>query len=68
MATISQGQKHLVADFLANVGVAWFAAGVIGILISGTKSMNDILFSFSWGIGLGIVFLGMGTYVLKGVK
>lgn len=62
------GQKRLIAEFLANIGVAWFTAGVIGIFIASTTSLTKIISSLSWGIILSTIFLLLGSSLLKGVK
>ena len=61
-------QKRLIADFFANIGVAWFAAGVIGVFVGGQRSINDIFISLSWGIFFSFVFLSAGTITLKTKK
>lgn len=58
-------QKQLIAEFLENIGVAWFAAGVIGVFVSGTKNMFDIGISITWGIVLSVIFLWGGVNVIK---
>ena len=32
MKKLSAGQKKLIAEFLSNIGVAWFVAGVVNLL------------------------------------
>ena len=68
MKKISVGQKKLIAEFLANIGVAWFAAGVISIFISGTENPKEIFFSIIWGLVLSFAFLLIAASLLKGVK
>ena len=68
MKKFSIEQKKLISEFLANIGVAWFAAGVIGIFVSGVGSPIQILGSLSWGIVLSLIFLWWGSTLLKGVK
>lgn len=61
-------QKKLLADFLANIGVAWFAAGVIGLFVSGVKNFLDAGLSLVWGLVLSAIFLWFGMIVVKGRK
>jgi hypothetical protein len=49
--------QQLIAEYLTNIAVAWFAAGVIGVFIGGAKSLTQIVFSVLWGIILSIGFL-----------
>jgi hypothetical protein len=58
-------RAKLVSEFLSNIGVAWFTAGVIGIFISGAKGYNEILTSLGWGIGFSSFFLFSGMISLK---
>jgi len=64
----SSGQRKLIADYFAQIGVAWFATGVIGIFIGGVKTIIEILGSLSWGIGFSVLFLLIGTFILKGLR
>lgn len=68
MKNISNSQKYLIAEFLSNIAVAWFAAGVIGAFIGEIKNLMEIVFSVAWGICLSIIFMLSGFNVLKGVK
>jgi len=59
-------QKRLIAEFLANIGVAWFAAGVIGIFVNKTSLLDEAMRSLSWGLGFSSLFLFAGTVIIKG--
>lgn len=61
-------QLRLIAEFLSNIGVAWFAAGVIGVFISGIDNRIQAVYSVSWSIALSVVFLFFGLYALRGAK
>jgi hypothetical protein len=65
---VSSGQKKLAADFLTNIGVAWFAAGVIGLFVGEARDLNNLLTSLSWGIGFSILFFMVGWRFMKGVR
>lgn len=58
-------RSKLVSEFLSNIGVAWFTAGVIGIFITGTRGYNEVLTSLGWGIGFSLLFLVSGMGFLK---
>lgn len=68
MKKFREEQRKLLADFLANIGVAWFAAGVIGLFVSGVKNIIDAGLSLAWGLGLSAIFLWFGMIVVKGRK
>lgn len=63
--TENSDRQRLAAEFFSNIGVAWFAAGVIGIFIGGPKTFSDILLSLFWGISLSFIFLRIGSGFLK---
>jgi len=65
MRKLSNRAKQLIAEFLSNIGVAWFAAGVISIFISGTKTFTEIIISVGWGLLLSLVFLWVGIYFVQ---
>ncbi len=68
MKKISPKQKQLAAEFFANIAVAWFAAGVIGIFLGGYRNTEQLLISLSWGLSLSFLFLYVGLYLIKGQK
>lgn len=57
MEKFIKAEKQLVAEFFSNIGVAWFAAGVIGAVIREKKNIEDIVISLSWGLFLSSIFL-----------
>lgn len=65
---MKQKEKEIVAEYLSNIAVAWFAAGVIGIFIGGAKNIGEISISLLWGLILSGTFLYAGTVVLKGER
>lgn len=67
MRKVSLGQKKLLAEFSANVGVTWFAAGVIGAFVNEKIDSFGIMRSISWGISLAAIFVLIGFRILKGV-
>lgn len=60
-----QDEKQLVAEFFSNIGVAWFASGVIGIFLGEIKAPNKILASLTWGITFSFIFLLIGVQFVK---
>ncbi len=49
--------KSLIGNFFANIGVAWFTAGVIGAFLNKNELFVNRLKSALWGITLSLVFL-----------
>ncbi len=58
--------KDLTANFFANIGVAWFTGGVVGIFLNNSLSQIEILYSLSWGIGFASLSLLFATAIIKG--
>lgn len=65
MKNRAKGERQLVAEFFSNIGVAWFASGVIGIFLGEIKAPNKILTSLTWGITFSFVFLLIGVQFVK---
>jgi len=59
MKKLSNKAKQLIAEFLSNIGVAWFAAGVIGVFLGGAKTFSQIIISVGWGLLLSLIFPGL---------
>lgn len=66
MRKISEKQHQLIAEYFANIGVAWFAAGVVtAFFVNHDRAGFEILSSIGWGLIFSLVFLGMGTYFVR---
>ncbi len=65
MKKITSSQRELIAEFFANIGVAWFAGGVIGVFVTRTDNVITIIGSFTWGIFLSLLSLWSGVLLLK---
>jgi len=65
---IAAGQRRLLAECCANIGVAWFAGGVIGIFVNKLALFGDIILSLAWGLGFGTAFIATGVWIVKGIK
>lgn len=65
MASRSSQKLQLIAEFLSNIGVAWFASGVISIFLGNIKNPKDILFSLFWGLLFSGLFLSAGVIVIE---
>jgi len=68
MKSMLNQENQLVSEFFSNIGVAWFAAGVIGVFVSKNQSVSDIFLSFSWGLGLSMIFLFFGILFIRRKK
>lgn len=68
MGKLSVAQRKVIADFLANIGVAWFAAGVIGAFLSSPKNILELIIPLIWGISFSAGFLRLALFFTKGIK
>lgn len=60
-----QGERQLVAEFFSNIGVAWFSASVIGVLVGQKRNLNEIFFSILFGLIFSILFLFFGVKLIN---
>lgn len=58
-------ESQLVAEFFSNIGVAWFAGGVISAFSRGFGEFFQSLISIIWGIVLSLVFLFVGIIIIN---
>lgn len=58
-------EKQLVSEFFSNIGVAWFAGGVISAFNRGFSEIFQSLISIIWGITLSLVFLFIGIIIIN---
>ena len=58
-------QKELLANFLSNIGVAWFAGGIVGSVFSSSRDVNQILIYSIWGLISSMVFIISGILLVK---
>lgn len=68
MGKATSAQRKLLADSVSNIGVAWFAGGVVGAFVNKSATVVDLIISISWGLGLSILSIFLAFYLLKGVK
>lgn len=68
MKELSSGERRVIAEFLSNIGVAWFVAGVINPFVSRPKNWWEIALSFIWGVAFSSGFLKTALSFAKGVK
>ncbi len=64
MEKISRREKKALSDFLINVAVAWFTAGVISVFIS-KYTVFEILVSITWGMVMSLISLLGGMKMVK---
>jgi hypothetical protein len=57
-------QKDRLSDFLANIGVAWFAGGIIAPFFT-FKNLTEIIIPGLWGLFLAIIFISLSLNIRK---
>lgn len=62
------GQRRLLAEFTANMAVAWFAGGVIGAIFSNIRDPFELFWTISAGLFFSFTSLFFGLYLIKGVR
>jgi len=68
MEKLSFGQRRLIGEFLSNIGVAWFVAGVIGSFVQSPENLNEAIVSLLWGVIFSLISLRLAMYFVKGVE
>ena len=68
MRNLSGRQNQLVAEFLSNIGVAWFVAGVVGSFPFRMEDWLRTTTSTLWGIGLASIFLRAGLFFTQELR
>lgn len=58
-------QIGLLSNFLANIGVAWFAGGIVGTFFSEQKDVTQIITYISWGFILSTIFILSGILLIR---
>ncbi|PIU28636.1 hypothetical protein COT08_00805 [Candidatus Woesebacteria bacterium CG07_land_8_20_14_0_80_44_9] len=58
-------QKELLASFVSNIGVAWFAGGIIGSVFNPSRDIYQILTYSLWGLISSVVFIMSGILLIR---
>lgn len=67
MKRLSLNQRKTLAEFLANIGVTWFAGGVVAPVFV-AKNLAEIMIPGLWGVILTGISLFFSLWVVKGNK
>lgn len=65
---VSVGQKKLIAEYFANIGVAWFGGGVITTFLTTPENLQKSLVAIIVGLAFSGLFIFLGFYLMKGAK
>lgn len=67
MKRLSHSQRFILAEFLANIAVAWFAGGIVGpVFVS--KNLLESLGSSFWAVVFAVLSLVFALWIVKGGK
>jgi hypothetical protein len=61
---LSLDQRKVLSEFLANLGVAWFAGGIVAPILT-LKNISDIYFPGIWGLTLTIISVSFSLLILR---
>lgn len=61
---LSLRQKSVLSESVANIGVAWFAGGVVASVFT-AKTILEVIIPGTWGMILAILFISMALFILK---
>lgn len=67
MKKLSLNQRKLLSEFLANIGIAWFAGGVVAPLFV-TNKLSEVIIPSFWGVSLTTLSLVFSLWIIKGGK
>ena len=65
MKSPSNRRNQLIAEFFSNIGVAWFAGGVIGVLIDQRNNIYEIIYINIFSLIFCIIFLFFGVKLIS---
>ncbi|MBL7078571.1 hypothetical protein ISS42_02855 [Candidatus Shapirobacteria bacterium] len=65
MKKLPLNQRRLLSEFLANIGVAWFAGGVIAPVFI-NQNLPEIIIPAFWGVSLTTLSLLFSLRIIKG--
>ncbi|OGM29516.1 hypothetical protein A2630_00800 [Candidatus Woesebacteria bacterium RIFCSPHIGHO2_01_FULL_44_10] len=57
-------QRRILSEFVANVGVTWFAGGVVAPIFS-TRDLQNIITTGIWGLSLSLVSVSFALLINK---
>jgi hypothetical protein len=65
---LNRSQRHLLADFLSKLAVAWFSGGIITPILIKPTAVFDRIFIPSLGIVMTLIFLFTSLAIIKKVQ
>lgn len=61
---LSLDQKRILSEFLANIGVTWFAGGIVATVFT-AKKMSEFIIPGIWGLSLAILSIIFSLQIIK---
>lgn len=61
---LSIDQKRVLSESIANIGVAWFAGGVVASVFT-MKTVSQVIIPGVWGTVLAILFIGFSLLIFR---
>lgn len=60
---LTENRRKRISEIFGNIGVAWFAGGVIAPAFIRDRLINDYIVSFVFGFAASIAFFGLSIYL-----
>lgn len=61
---LSIDQKRVLSEFLANLGVTWFAGGIVAPAFT-AKKLTEMVIPGIWGLLLAIISISFSLLIVK---
>lgn len=67
-ANLSSGQRKIIAEFLANLALAWLVASIIGPVLDPSINLTNRLPSMTLGSGFAVGAMLASLLIAKGLN
>jgi hypothetical protein len=57
-------QKRVLSEFIANIGVTWFAGGIVAPAFT-AKNLSEIIIPGLWGLVLSIISISFSILIVR---
>jgi hypothetical protein len=61
---LSPEQRRVLSEFIANIGIAWFAGGVVAPVFVARK-LSEIIIPGMWGLLLAILSISFSLLIIR---
>ncbi len=61
---LSFDQRKTLSEFIANIGVTWFAGGIVAPVFT-AKNISEVIIPGSWGLMLAIISITFSLLIVR---